>query len=99
GAPAAALDAVEKLLAGKPVSGVETSPHCTADPVPVPVVPLGFQPIETVRMIVGKLDRLVSSAGQLSTENLRQDLLSQKLREMDGQVREAIAGQARSRNA
>jgi two-component system, chemotaxis family, sensor kinase CheA len=94
--PTEVLEAINKLLkiqdtvdAKAPQPSIDSGSNTTPS----------FQPIETVRLITKNLDRLVSSAGELSTENLRQDLLGQKLRGITDQARTTLSERARLRKA
>lgn len=61
-------------------------------PEPMPeaaaAAPAGFKPVETVRLAAGRLDGLLRSAGELLTENLRQDRVTGELGRLAGEIAE-----------
>ncbi len=98
--PVNAIDAIEKLLGTSQQPALVEQPSTPQVDTPTPrTAPPVFQPLETVRVLAKNLDRLVSSAGQLSAENLQQDLLAQKLRGLDRHVEEALTERVRARRA
>ncbi len=99
--PARAIEAIERAL------GIE--PEVTGQTPGAPASTTPFQQVESVRGSAESLDRLLRSTGQLLTEGLRQDLVTQQLsrlsREIAGlgyewdRVRKPSSGSLRRLNA
>lgn len=67
-----------------------------AQPAPVAaMVPLA--PPDTIRLDAESLDRLVTAAGQLATESLRQQPMTDDLRQISRQLAHAVAERGRAR--
>ncbi len=99
GAPQQALEAIDALL-GAPVEAAvavistaeTTEPAAAAAPGPL-------VPIDTLRLNAESLDRIVSSAGQLLTESLRQNQVTRELRDVSQHLSETAAERDRIRES
>lgn len=97
--PAAALAAIDALL------GTFARPQAVAKtPVepaerPAPAAPAPVAQIESLRVNAESLDRIVSSAGQLLTETLRQNHVTSELRHMSQQLTDTAGERDRARKA
>ena len=67
--------------------------------VPTPLAPASLAQVDTVRLSAGSLDRIVSSAGQLLTESLRQHHVTRQLRNVSQHLSETAAERDRIRKS
>lgn len=82
--PAVALQGIERLLGIESEVPVEVDPEAKqAD-----VAGRSFQPVETVRIRLVSLDRLLRTAGQLQVEVARQDIVKRALEQVSRQTSE-----------
>jgi len=88
---AGALEAIERALGMEP----ERAPEPPREPAPA----APFQPVETVRVSAGQLDRLLRSAGQLLEEGLRQDWVTRQLAQLHRRIAELESAWDRARQA
>lgn len=108
--PVEALEAVDALLGTAPlVPAAPDAPTAAGSPQPpaaaesaavatsAPSVALSN--IETVRLDAESLDRIVSSAGQLLTESLRQNQVTNDLRQISRQLSETAVEKERVRKS
>lgn len=86
-----ALEVVERLL------GMGSAEPQLATDTPTPAIP--FQPVETVRVSAGHLDRLLRSGGRLLTEILRQDLVTRELTQITHRLADLERGWERMSKA
>lgn len=97
--PAAALAAIDALLGTSAATeGAVKAPIEAAERrVPAALAPIAQ--IDTLRVNAESLDRIVSTAGQLLTETLRQNHVTQELRHMSQQLTDTAGERDRARTA
>ena len=100
--PAEALEAIDALLGTRPAAAravVAAAPAPPSAAVPTPLAPASLAQVDTVRLSAGSLDRIVSSAGQLLTESLRQHHVTRQLRNVSQHLSETAAERDRIRKS
>ena len=93
--PVQALAAIDKLLGTPDAAPVPAATPAPAAPVPGPT----RAALDTVRLNAESLDRIVSSSGQLMTENLRQNQVTRKLRDIRRHLSDTAAERERVRKS
>jgi two-component system, chemotaxis family, sensor kinase CheA len=99
--PVAAITAIESFLgltAAAPAPVVAAAAEPVAEQMAVPgAAPL--PQLEMVRLNITSLDRIVNSAGQLLTESLRQNQVSENLRQIREHLSDATVERERARKS
>jgi two-component system chemotaxis sensor kinase CheA len=102
--PVEAIEAIEKLLGNTSTSPVpeqtvapSEAAESAAEDSPAPSPPVAQ--LEMVRLNVTSLDRIVNSAGQLLTESLRQNQVTQNLLQLREHLSETALERERARKA
>ncbi|HEX4346898.1 MAG TPA: response regulator, partial [Vicinamibacterales bacterium] len=97
-APVAALAAIDALLARheKPAPAAPANATQTVTSQPAAAMP-AEAPLDTLRLNAASLDRIVTSAGQLLTESLRQDSVADALQQISQRLAESASEGARAR--
>lgn len=98
--PAQALAAIDTVLSGAAAPSVPPpAQQAPSDSPAAPAPSAALGELDTVRLNAESLDRIVSSAGQLLTESLRQQQVTQQLRHVSQHLAETAGERTRVRKA